>query len=75
MQAHIVSIKKYTDRVEIKNKNLCIIWYYDGRGYFGQWKGGEQILANLNRHGVGLLWAGQGQTGEIYYGEFRDDKK
>ncbi len=50
------------------------MWGYDGSGYFGEWKSG-QMLADMNRHGVGLAWGCLGDRGDMYYGEFRDDKK
>lgn len=54
IEPQIVSIKKYQDRVELRNKSLFIIWGFDGSGYFGGWSGGDQILAESNRHGVGM---------------------
>ncbi len=33
------------------------------------------MLADMNRHGVGLAWGCLGDRGDIYYGEFRDDKQ
>ena len=51
----IVSVKKYTDHVVMREKRLCIIWNYNGKVYFGGWDR-DCMLTDGNRHGIELEW-------------------
>ena len=37
MSPQIVSIKKYTNCIVMRDKKLCILWNYNGKVYFGGW--------------------------------------
>lgn len=43
MQPQIVSIKKYINCVVMRDAKLCILWYFNGKIYFGGWKNKDSI--------------------------------
>lgn len=35
---------------------MCIIWQYDGHGYFGQWQASIEGEGKIMKHGLGFMW-------------------
>ena len=53
MSPQIVSIRKYSNCIVMRDKNLCILWNYNGKVYFGGWDK-NNMLTSGNKHGIGL---------------------
>lgn len=51
----IISIKKYTNCVVMRDTKLCIVWNFNGKVYFGGWTK-NNMLTEGNKHGIGLEW-------------------
>lgn len=49
----IISIKKFINCVVMKDAKLCIIWYFNGKVYFGGW---NRYQGQGHKDGVGLEW-------------------
>ena len=49
----IVSIKKFSNCVIMRDKKLCILWNFNGKVYFGGWKG-DMVSSEGVKDGVGV---------------------
>lgn len=63
----------------MRDAKLCILWYFNGKIYFGGWKNKDSIGGDGNKDGIGIEWVPSSNCicnlGFVYYGEFKDNKK